>query len=368
MSITVDNIIGVRIMKRIVLTGGGTAGHVTPNIALLPKLKEADFEIFYIGTTEGMEKGMIEREHVQYFGISAGKLRRYLSAKNLSDIFRVVKGVKEASGLMKKLKPDVVFSKGGFVAVPVVLGAKLHGIPVIVHESDMTPGLANKLAMPFADKVCTTFPETVNYIKQGKGINTGTPIRRELFLGDKQKGLSICGFQEGKPVIMMMGGSLGSVKINTVLRKILPDLLQEFQLVHICGKGNFDPALKNTPGYCQFEFVREELPHIFAAAELVISRAGSNSICEFLALKKPNLLIPLSQAASRGDQILNAKSFETQGFSMVLQEEEMNEETLLKGIQKLYKNQTEYIANMGKSKLSDGVSQVMQIICQYGKS
>lgn len=349
-------------MKKIVLTGGGTAGHVTPNLALIPALKQQGYDIIYIGSEQGMEKGLIEKTNITYYGIPTGKLRRYLSAKNISDVFRVVSGIKQATALIKKIKPDIVFSKGGFVAVPVVLGAKFNKVPVIIHESDMTPGLANRIAMPFAKKVCTTFPETLEYITKGKGINTGTPIRKELFEGKKEKGLKICGFTEQKPIIMMMGGSLGSVKINVQLRGALSTLLNDFQLVHICGKGNFDKKLENKKGYKQFEYLSEELPHIFAMSDVIISRAGSNSISEFLALKKPNLLIPLSAKASRGDQILNAQSFEKQGFSMVLQEEDMTYISLEKAVRVLYENRQKYIKNMENSHLSDGVNEVLKII------
>lgn len=349
-------------MKSIILTGGGTAGHVTPNIALIPYLKKEGWDIKYIGSKNGIERELIEKEGIPYFAISTGKLRRYASMENVKDIFRVVEGIHEAKQLIKKLKPDVVFSKGGFVAVPVVLAAKAYKVPVICHESDITPGLANKIAMPFAKKVCTTFPETVKYIKKDKGINTGTPIRDMLFSGNKAEGLDICGFTDEKAVVMMMGGSLGSVKINNVLRKDLDSLLEKYQIVHICGKGNFELSLMGKKGYTQFEYVSEELPYIFAAADIIISRAGSNSISEFLALKKPSLLIPLSAKASRGDQILNAKSFEKQGFSMVLQEEDMNEKSLLDAVNKLYGEREKYIANMNESHLSNGTEQVMKVI------
>lgn len=352
-------------MKTIVLTGGGTAGHVTPNLALIPELLKEGWNIKYIGTENGIEKELIERENIDYYSVSSGKLRRYLSKENITDVFKVIKGVKEATALIKKIKPEVVFSKGGFVAVPVVLGAKLNGVPVIAHESDITPGLANKIAMPFAKNVCTTFPETVGYIKGGKGINTGTPIRRELFSGEREKGLAICGFSGKKPVIMMMGGSLGAVKINNCLRGALNEILKEFDLVHICGKGNVDKNLMNLQGYRQFEYVSKELPHIFALVDIVVSRAGSNSISEFLALKKPSLLIPLSAKASRGDQILNAKSFEKQGFSMVLDEDKMNEKALIQAIYSLYKNKNTYVEKMNKSGQTDGVEAVMKLIRAY---
>ncbi|MEA4815247.1 MAG: undecaprenyldiphospho-muramoylpentapeptide beta-N-acetylglucosaminyltransferase [Lachnospiraceae bacterium] len=351
-------------MKKIVLTGGGTAGHVTPNLALIPALREAGFEIIYIGSKDGIEKELIKPLGIEYYSVSAGKLRRYLSKKNISDVFKVISGVSEASKLIKKIKPDIVFSKGGFVGVPVVIGAKLNHVPIIVHESDITIGLANKLAIPFADAVLTTFPETQKSIKGEKGINSGTPIRRELFSGDRIRGLSLCGFSGQKPVVMMMGGSLGSVRINKDLRLALPDILKNFDLVHICGKGNADPK-HNEDGYKQFEYVSAELKDIFAAADVVVSRAGSNSISEFLALKKPNLLIPLSLDASRGDQILNACSFEKQGFSMVLKEEDMTPETLFKSIRNLYLNRDKYIQNMENSPSSDAIGIIMSTIGKY---
>ena len=345
--------------KKIVLTGGGTAGHVTPNLALLPYLKQEGYEIVYIGSQNGIERTLIEAEGIPYYGISTGKLRRYLSKENLKDMFRVVKGIGEAKRLLKKLKPDLVFSKGGFVAVPVVLGAKKNHIPVIIHESDITPGLANKIAMPSARVICSTFPETLQYVPKGKGVHTGTPIRRELFEGDKARGLAVCGFSGKKPVLLMMGGSLGAVKLNDCLRKVLPELTKTFDIIHLCGKGNLEEALQGRADYKQFEYVSEGLKDLFAAADLVVSRAGSNSISEFLALKKPSLLIPLSARASRGDQILNAASFAKQGFARVLEEEEMTAESMKKEIFALYENRVQYLAAMEKSPAGDGVEAVM---------
>lgn len=348
--------------KTIVLTGGGTAGHVTPNLALLPYLRAEGWEVVYIGSENGMEKALVEAADVPYYGIPTGKLRRYLSKQNISDMFKVVKGVHEAKKLLKKLKPNLVFSKGGFVAVPVVLGAKANKIPVIIHESDLTPGLANKIAMPSARVVCTTFPETLQYVPKGKGVYTGSPIRRELFEGDKAKGLELCGFAGKKPVLLMMGGSLGAVKLNNCLREILPELTETFDIIHLCGKGHLDEGLLGRAGYKQFEYVSDGLNDLFAAADLIVSRAGSNSISEFLALKKPHLLIPLSAKASRGDQILNAASFEKQGFARVLREEEMTRETMKREIFALYHKKEDYIAAMEQSHAADGVEAVMRQI------
>lgn len=345
--------------KKIVLTGGGTAGHVTPNLALLPYLKAEGYEIVYIGSEKGIERTLIEAEGIPYYSISTGKLRRYLSKENIKDMFRVVKGIAEAKKLIKRLKPDLVFSKGGFVAVPVVLGAKSNNVPVIIHESDITPGLANKIAMPSARVVCSTFPETLQYVPKGKGVHTGTPIRKELFEGDRQKGLAACKFTGEKPVLLMMGGSLGAVKLNHCLREILPELVKTFDVIHLCGKGNLDAHLREQEGYMQFEYVSDGLNDLFAAADFIVSRAGSNSISEFLALKKPHLLIPLSARASRGDQILNAASFEKQGFARVLDEDEMTAESMKKEIFELYENKGKYVAAMEHAASGDGVEAVM---------
>ena len=345
--------------KKILLTGGGTAGHVTPNLALLPYLKAEGYEIVYVGSEKGIERTLIEAEGIPYYSISTGKLRRYLSKENIKDMFRVVKGIAEAKKLIKKLKPDLVFSKGGFVAVPVVLGAKSNNVPVIIHESDITPGLANKIAMPSARVVCSTFPETLQYVPKGKGVHTGTPIRKELFDGDRQKGLAACKFTGEKPVLLMMGGSLGAVKLNNCLREILPELVKTFDVIHLCGKGNLDARLREQEGYMQFEYVSDGLNDLLAAADIIVSRAGSNSISEFLALKKPHLLIPLSARASRGDQILNAASFEKQGFARVLDEDEMTAESMKSEIFALYENKEKYVSAMENAASSDGVEAVM---------
>ena len=349
-------------MKRIILTGGGTAGHVTPNIALLPRLKELGYDIHYIGSYEGIEKKLIEEMQIPYYGISSGKLRRYFDLKNFSDPFKVLKGYAEARRLMKKLKPDIVFSKGGFVAVPVVMAASRAHIPVICHESDMTPGLANKLTAPFATRICCNFPETVKYLPAEKAVLTGSPIRQELKSGNKDVARVFCGFTSDKPVLLIIGGSLGSANVNAAIRGILPQLLSDFQVIHLCGKGKLDPSLNGTEGYVQFEYIKKELADLFALSDIVVSRAGANAICELNALAKPNLLIPLSANASRGDQILNARSFERQGYSMVLEEEEITESVLMDSIRKLYENRNSYIEAMQSSKQLDSINQIVSII------
>lgn len=348
-------------IKKIVLTGGGTAGHVTPNIALLPYLQKEGFEISYIGSYDGIEKKLISDFTIPYYGIATGKFRRYLDIKNLTDPFRVIKGFGEARSCLKKIKPDVVFSKGGFVSVPVVWAAASLHIPCIIHESDMTPGLANKLCIPAACKVCCNFPETLAMLPKKKAVLTGSPIRDELSKGDKHAALTMCGFSKAKPVIMVIGGSLGAASINKAVREALPRLLEDFQIIHICGKDKIDISI-HSDSYVQYEYVKAELKDLFALADIVISRAGANSICELLALKKPNLLIPLSAGSSRGDQILNARSFEAQGFSMVIDDKDLTADLLIEKITELYFTRQTYLDAMSRSNQLNSISTIIQLI------
>ena len=349
-------------MKRIVLTGGGSAGNVTPNIALLPSLKDAGYEITYMGSYDGMEKRLISDFDLPYVGISTGKFRRYLDLKNFTDPFRVIKGFSEARKFLKTYRPNVVFSKGGFVSVPVVRAAASLGIPCIIHESDMTPGLANRMCISAARKVCCNFPETLQNLPAEKAVLTGSPIRAELAQGNKLAGLDMCGFSANKPVIMVVGGSLGAANVNKAIRSALPRLLTDFQVVHICGKDKIDNLLLNTAGYKQFEYVKAELKDLFAMADLVISRAGANAICELLALKKPNILIPLPASSSRGDQLLNAKSFEAQGFSIVIHEDDLTTDLLLDKVHELYFSRQTFRNAMNDSGQMDSIRTIMRLI------
>lgn len=354
-------------MKRIVLTGGGTAGHVTPNIALLPKLRELNFDVHYIGSYDGIEKKLIEDFKVPYYGISTGKLRRYFDVKNFSDPFRVIKGFAEAKKILKTLKPDVVFSKGGFVSVPVVRAAASLNIPCIIHESDMTPGLANKLCIPVATKVCCNFPETLQGLPTDKAVLTGSPIREELTKGNKFRAMDMCHFSSGKPIVLVIGGSLGAAGVNKLVRDSLPHLLEDFQVVHICGKEKIDNLLLNQPGYQQFEYVKEDLKDLFAMADVVISRAGANAICELLALRKPALLIPLPARSSRGDQILNAQSFASQGFAMVADEDELTPFSLVEKVHELYFTRQSYIEAMQNSGQRNSIQTIVDLIVEASK-
>ena len=349
-------------MKKIVLTGGGTAGHVTPNLALLPRLQEIGYEVTYMGSLDGIEKKLIADFDLPYYGVPVGKLRRYIDPKNLTDPFKVIKGYSEARKYLKEIKPDVVFSKGGYVSVPIVRAAASLKIPCIIHESDLTPGLANKLCIPKAKNICCNFPETLTKLPKNKAVLTGSPVRAELFTGNADAGRELCNFDTSKPVIMVIGGSTGSVAINKAVRAALPELLKDYQVVHLCGTGRIDNMLLTTPGYAQFEYLKAELKDVMAMCDIVISRAGANAICELLSLNKPNLLIPLSKAASRGDQILNANSFEAQGYSMVLQEEDMDDKILVEKVNELYQNKDKYTEAMKKSTQMNAIDKIIALI------
>ncbi|KKO55302.1 undecaprenyldiphospho-muramoylpentapeptide beta-N-acetylglucosaminyltransferase [Paenibacillus sp. DMB20] len=353
--------------KRILFTGGGSAGHVTVNIALMPIFFDMGWDVKYMGSAHGIEAELLKKfDDVEYIPISTGKLRRYFDLENIKDPFRIIKGVFQAFKHIKSMKPDVVFSKGGFVSVPVVLGAWLNRVPVIIHESDITPGLANKIAIPFCSKICVTFPEAKEHMKGSKAVYVGAIVREELLHGRSAHGLTLCNFTRSKPIIVCMGGSLGSQRINEILRRNLHLLINKYQVVHICGRGQMNSSY-NHREYKQFEYVDNDLADILAMADIVISRAGSNSIFEFFALKKPMLLIPLSQNASRGDQILNAASFRSSGFCEVLLEEDMNDESFVEAVNSLFEKRIAMIENMKKSDHKNALQKVAAVIQNLSK-
>lgn len=352
-------------MKRIVLTGGGTAGHVSPNQALIPLLEREGWEIHYIGTKAGIERTLVaSMPGVTYHAVSSGKLRRYFDLKNFTDPFRVIAGAFQSVSIIRKLKPAIVFSKGGFVSVPVVVGAALCGVPVVMHESDITPGLANKLCKPFAKAVCTTFPECAKLLGD-KGIQTGTPLRAQIFSGTRERGLALAGFDGSRPVLMMIGGSLGAQSVNAVLREALPVLTKTYDVLHVCGKGNLAPELEGMRGYRQFEYMTDELPSAFACADILLSRAGSNSLSEILALKKPALLIPYH--SGRGDQLLNANSLKARGLAHVMVQSELNAQSLPPAIDALYEDRNLLVQRMSALPDADGTQAVLAQIHKYAK-
>ena len=353
--------------RKIVLTGGGTLGHVTPHLALIPHLREEGYEIHYIGTKEGMEADKIRSiPGVTYHAVKTGKLRRYFSWQNFTDPFRVIAGAFQSAHLMGRLKPDVVFSKGGFVAVPVVVGAWLHRVPVLCHESDLTPGLANKLCKPFATRMVTTFPECAQALGK-KAECAGTPLRPELFTGEREKGLKLLGFDGSKPVLLMMGGSSGAQRVNQALREALPQLLPDFDVAHLCGRGNLDESLNSLSGYRQIEFLDADLPDALAAADLVLSRAGSNALMEFQALGKAMLLVPYPKGASRGDQILNAQSFERRGMCRVLLQENMNADSLTAALRETWAARDALKAAVLAAPPANATDRILEIIHEIEK-
>ncbi len=349
-------------MKKIILTGGGTAGHCLPNIALLPALRDSGYDISYIGSYDGIEKTIALKNNLPYFGISSGKLRRYFDLKNFTDPFRVQKGFHEAVKLLKKEKPDIVFSKGGYVSVPVVKAADKLGIPVVIHESDMTPGLANRLSFSSAKKICCSFKKTLELLPKEKAEFTGSPIRRELLSGNRDRALCFTGMENGKPFLMVIGGSLGAQSVNEAVRSALPELLEKYNVIHLCGKGKTDPSFENREGYRQYEYIDEELPDLYSLSDIVISRAGANAIFELLALKKPNILIPLPGKSSRGDQLLNAKAFEDASYSFLLTQDDLTKTSLIGAVNKVYENRESFINAMEKAPEQDAVNRICNII------
>ena len=348
--------------RSIVFTGGGSAGHVTPNLALIKKFQQENWEINYIGSQVGIEKELVAKTNIPYHAIATGKLRRYFSWQNFLDPFKITLGIIQAFILLRRLKPAIVFSKGGFVAFPIVVAAWLNRIPAVIHEADLTIGLTNKLCLPFAKNICVTFPETIEQIKnKKKAVITGIPIRKEFFQGSAERGREICGFTPSKKIILVFGGSLGADQINKIIRQLLPNILERFQIIHVCGENKIDTDC-NHEGYKQFAYLYEEFPHVLAAADLVISRSGANSLYELLALHKPNILIPLAKAASRGDQILNAKYSAERGCSEVILQEQLTPEILLEKIAMIEKNHNAMIKAIKKFAVLDGTKLIHEII------
>ena len=354
--------------QKIVLTGGGTAGHVTPNIALIEELQREGWQIDYVGSKDGIEQAMITAINIPYHAVSSGKLRRYFSWKNFFDPLKILLGIGQAYWLLRRLNPDIVFSKGGFVAFPVVVGAWLNRIHVVAHESDMSPGLANRLSFPFVNKICITFAAAKKHFKQQEKVEiTGTPIRQELLNGDKDKGLALCGFNHDKPCLLVVGGSQGAHTMNISVRQSLDKLCQRFQVIHLCGKGKVDASLIGHTGYCQFEYAHETLADLFAASEIVISRAGANALYEILALAKPHVLIPLSERVSRGDQVQNARYFQQCGISVVISEETLTGDLLLASVDDVFAHRIDIIKKIKELAIESATMKIIAIIKEQAR-
>lgn len=356
--------------KKIIFTGGGSAGHVTLNLALIPVFLEQGWKVVYIGSYHGIENDLIAKlPEVKYYPIATGKLRRYFSWQNFLDMLKIPFGVLQAVWIVFKEKPNIIFSKGGFVSFPVVLAGKINRCPVIMHESDVTPGLANKMSLPFVSKFFTTFADTVNYVKNKSKVEHIGPVLSDRFKnGSKEKACAYCEFAADKPIIMVIGGSLGAKSLNQTVRDNLPELLQKYQIIHICGKGQTEEG-SDVKGYKQFEYVDTELKDFMKAADVVISRAGSNSIFELLSLCKPMLLVPLPVGSSRGEQMLNAKSFQNKGYAEVVADEQISNATLfLDTLNKVYTHRAVYAQNMQQNKMiATNNKKLAKKIIQYAK-
>lgn len=348
-------------MAKIVLTGGGTAGHCIPNLTLIPHLKKHFNEIHYIGSVNGMEKSLVKNYKIPYHAVSCEKLRRSLTVKNFSIPIKLIKGVTEAGKILDEIKPDVIFSKGGYVSVPAVIAGKKRKIPIVLHESDLTMGLANKLCAKFSNLVLTSFPETAKSVKNG--VYVGSPIRK---IKKTKTDISKFGFNLKKPVLLVFGGSQGAYVINETLRNALPDLLEKFNVFHICGKGNINKKIEKN-GYYQVEFVNN-MDEILNLSDVCVTRAGANSLFELTSIKKPCLVIPLPKGNSRGDQVLNAEYFEKKGQILVLPQSSLTEDSLKFYVNALYGNKDFIKSKMQDDYVSDKSEKIAEILSGYIKN
>lgn len=352
--------------KRILLTGGGSAGHVTPNLALIDELISEGWEVHYAGSAEGIERRLVERKVTAYHVVPVGKLRRYFSWENVRDGLRVLHGLWVGWRLVGRLQPQVIFSKGGFVSVPAVVGGALRGIPVLAHESDFSPGLATRLVAPFATTVCTTFRETrVPRARQLRFV--GSPLRPALLAGDRARGLAFLGFSGERPVLLVVGGSLGATALNAALRAQLIALTARYDIVHLCGAGKEAPTLEG-PAYRQHAYLDEAYGDVLAAADRVVSRAGANGLFELLALRKVSLLVPLGRGASRGDQLENSAWATAQGYALTVQEADLGEDGLDQALAALDAQAPALAEALARFEVPDALAELMALLRLYGAS
>ena len=341
---------------RVLIVGGGSAGHVIPALPVIERLKASGHTVTFVGTRSGLEERLVAQAGVRYRGISAGKLRRYFSWQNLTDLFRIVAGVLQSIVLIGRERPQVVFSKGGFVSFPIALAAWLWRVPLVAHESDLTPGLANRLVMPFARSLCVSFPATKVHREGLNILHTGTPLRPSMLHGDAAAGRAALGLSSEQPLLVVTGGSLGATSLNAALRDALPQLLKQYYVLHVTGAGKSEDVAM--PGYDQREYVGEGWGDLLAAADVVISRAGANALFELLALRKPNVLVPLDARASRGDQIDNAAYAEAAGYSLVVPDEALGASALLDAVQRVQADRAAYVAAMQTFEVPDAAAAI----------
>lgn len=346
----------------IVFTGGGTAGHVLPTKPVIERFLDRGDRVVFIGSKSGLERQLVADWDVEFNDITAGKLRRYLSFENFIDAFRVPIGVLQALLLLLRIKPNAVFSKGGYVAFPVVVAAWLLRIPVVAHESDLSPGLATRMCTRFVKTQCVSFAQTKTKAKQV--VVTGTPIRAELVVGDARRAKTWLNLDSRSKVLVVVGGSLGAEAINQVVHSSIDELATEFVVIHVCGKGNVNESLRTLENYFQFEYINEQWGDVLALADVVVSRSGANALFELLSLRKPNILIPLPLAQSRGDQIENAELAEQNGWSLVLSQDQCNSESLIAEISSLMDNLTQWQAKLQTFDVKDSTSLIVAEIDQ----
>ena len=346
----------------LLLTGGGTAGHVSPNLALLPVLRARGFQVEYVGAHDGIERELAERAGLPYHAVHVGKLRRYASVQNLLDPFRTLQGINEAQQLIRRRRPVAVFSKGGFVGVPPVVGAWLCGVPAVVHESDLSPGLANRLCFPFATRICVTFEETLERVPRAKGVHTGTPIRRELLAGDAAKARERWQLSAQLRTLVVFGGSQGARALNDVVRALVRADLAGWQILHVCGPGNLDPELEKSPRYRQFEYLHAEWPDALACADAVLCRGGANSLVEMVALRKLAIVVPLPALASRGDQLENARRYAERGYGLAVPQEELTPERLRTALDELSRRAPELTAALRRDAPFDSAERIADLL------
>ncbi len=356
---------------RVAFTGGGTAGHVTPNLALIERLLEDNVDCFYLGSSVGIESRLLEGRSVTFCGIASGKLRRYFSWQNFIDPFKVIWGFFQALAYLYRIQPEVLFSKGGFIAVPVVFAAGLLRIPVIIHESDLTPGLANRLSAPLSACVCLNFEASVQYFPSRKCQVTGTPLREGLLLADGVRGRAwlqtLRNVDSNTPILLVAGGSMGSQSLNHLVRQDLESLCRRFFVVHLVGHGGIDASLSADQNYLQFEFLDQEFGDVLAVADLVVSRAGANAIYEHVSFGKPQVLVPLPATASRGDQLENAAFFEQQGYALVALQDSLKPGDLAGRVEGAWSARESMMKAMEHFKNFDSVQLIIDLMQGYAK-
>jgi len=353
--------------KHIVFTGGGTLGHVMPNLPLIEHYQQEGWDVSYIGSKKGEEREKIEALGIRYYAIRTGKLRRYFDWQNFLDIFNVVMAIVQSFFILLKIRPNVVFSKGGYVALPPVVGAWLMRVPIVIHESDMTPGLTTKLSKRFAKKVCVSFQNAAKYFEKSKVTWTGLPVRNLVFEANRARGLEVSGFDGTRPILLTFGGSLGAEFLNTMVREQVKNgKLSAYDVINICGREKLDQSMK-FDNYVQFESLADDFLHIMQAADLVITRGGATSLFELLAMQKIHVIVPLSKRASRGDQIHNARYFSELGVSSFIEEEEYTWEAMEQLMTTTLANKNNILDKIEQLEFANATQKVINVIQQAAK-